>query len=523
MRKGFTLIELLAVIVILAIIALITIPAVMKIIENATMNSYRRSVDLYGKAVNNAIIEYQTDMIEKGQKKDVTFDNIESYIEYEGNEVDCKLKQIYSDKTILLTKCYVEEELVLGAKGKGYGEENYYYYTNSKKKMKIIEYIKAVEEAIKDKTINGTCTISEDKITCNGQDFTIKSNLENAIEGSIVIENNKVKSYSNLKFATEKKTETDNEVPQVVDEQNTSNENGENNNNQTLQESIATGEDYRGYYADVDGDGNPDGIIYADLNQNKSGDYYNNKVNSMQSGQYNGTYSYTKKSNLNEYTISNNTYKKNDGFGENKIIKLKKNKGNPRFYVMALEDFTTNSFVAGNRACCSGGCDCNPGTYYWYIKGFDSTTGNGRMTTYATDTSVNFGTGYTNTGKIIEIWNKNGIGEGSYSGATQDDHDIFKHIQSEYAKGWYIPSRGEWGAFADYFKKRTETGLTNNSESGSYVENSGNYNSLYGLNNLYWSSSQLNTDSAWYVDFFHGYMFYYYVFSNSYFRLGATF
>ena len=71
MKKGFTLVELLAVIVILAIIALITIPAVMKIIDNATMNSYRRSVDLYGKAVNNAIIEYKTDMVEKGQKTNI--------------------------------------------------------------------------------------------------------------------------------------------------------------------------------------------------------------------------------------------------------------------------------------------------------------------------------------------------------------------------------------------------------------------------------------------------------------------
>ena len=41
MKKGFTLVELLAVIVILAVIALITIPAVMKMIDNATTNSYR--------------------------------------------------------------------------------------------------------------------------------------------------------------------------------------------------------------------------------------------------------------------------------------------------------------------------------------------------------------------------------------------------------------------------------------------------------------------------------------------------
>ena len=264
MRRGFTLVELLAVIVILTVIALITIPAVMKMIESSTMNSYRRSVDLYGKAVNNAVIEYQTDMVEKGQSSSVTFDNIEPYIEHEGNDVDCKIKQIYSDKTILLTECYVDEELVSAEKNKGYSNKNYYYYTNSKKKIKLIEYIKAVEEEIKDKNINGTCTITEDKITCNGQDLTIKSNLENAIEGSIVIENSKVKSYSNLKFETEKKVETNNEGPQVIDEENTSNENNnQNNDNNSTQEKYAT----------LVNDADNDGKISV-------GDKYTYKVNS---------------------------------------------------------------------------------------------------------------------------------------------------------------------------------------------------------------------------------------------------
>ena len=238
MKRGFTLVELLAVIVILAIIALITIPAVMRMIDSSTMNSYRRSVDLYGKAISQAVVSYQTDMVEKGQSSNVTFDNIEPYIEYEGNDVDCKIKQIYSDKTILLTECYVDEELVVAEKNKGYSDENYYYYTNSKKKMKTYEYIHAVEEELKDKNITGTCTISKDKLTCNGQYFTIKSNLENAIEGTLTIENSKVKSYSKLKFETEKKVETNNEVPQIIDEENTSNENNNGNNQQ--QEKYAT-------------------------------------------------------------------------------------------------------------------------------------------------------------------------------------------------------------------------------------------------------------------------------------------
>ena len=134
MKKGFTLVELLAVIVILAVIALITIPAVMKMIDTSTTNSYRRSIDLYGKAISQGVISYESDMVEQNKPINITFENIDSYIEYEGNDVDCKDKTIYSDRTILLTECTVQEELVYGEKGRGYGDENYYYYTNSRKK-----------------------------------------------------------------------------------------------------------------------------------------------------------------------------------------------------------------------------------------------------------------------------------------------------------------------------------------------------------------------------------------------------
>ena len=127
---------------------------------------------------------------------------------------------------------------------------------------------------------------------------------------------------------------------------------------------------------------------------------------------------------------------------------------------------------------------------------------------------MDFGKGYANTGKIIEIWNKNGEGEGSYSGATQDDHDIWKHIQGEYAKGWYIPSRGEWAAFADYFtnNERVETKLT-----------SSNYNSLYGLSGWYWSSSLYDTYRSWGVTFGIGYMGSSTVSNHTSVRLGVTF
>ena len=122
----------------------------------------------------------------------------------------------------------------------------------------------------------------------------------------------------------------------------------------------------------------------------------------------------------------------------------------------------------------------------------------------------------------IEIWNKNGAGTGSYTEATQDDHDIWKHIQGEYAKGWYIPSRGEWGAFADYFKKRTENKLTNDCSTSSCNDN-GNYDDKFGLSSWYWSSSQDVADGAWSTNVGRGRILSGSVGDNRYVRLGATF
>ena len=498
MRKGFTLIELLAVIVILAIIALITIPAVLRMTDNAKVSSYRRSIDLYGRAINTAIAAYKSDKIEKKEPYQVTFSNVEAYVDYEGNDINCKESKIYSDDTILLTECSVDGNLVYAEKNKGYGSNNYYYYTNATKRIRILEYVNGVNKALKGKEFTGnTCEVqSNGNLLCNGETIEVISNLEKPINGTLTISNNEVISYSQLKFE-DKKIETVEEIPTVIDEGEINT--GGNSNTPTPQENIASEtEDYRGYYADVDGDGNADGVIYADLAHSKSGDFYNDK---MGWGQGDGTYSYEAKTNLNEYTVSNNTYKKNDGFGENKIIKLKKDKNNPRFYVMALNDFTEGS-MAGN----------NIGRYYWYKNAY------GKMDT--SDTSPEFGTGYTNTGNIIRIWN---AGESGKYNAGQNEYDIWGKIQSEYAKGWYIPSRGEWGAFGDYFKKRTENKLTHDYKSGSYVSGSGNYNSLYGLSSWYWSSSQGTTDRAWNVNFIIGFMGNYSVNNNYYVRLGVTF
>ena len=497
MRRGFTLIELLAVIVILAIIALITIPAILKMVDNAKVSSYRRSIDLYGRAINSAIAAYKSDKIEKKEPYQVTFKNVSSYIDYEGNDIDCKISKIYSDDTIILTECNVGGNQVYAEKNKGYGKENYYYYTNANKRIRTIEYINAINDALREKqNIGNTCQVQENgNLLCNGITIEVTSNLEKPISGTITIQNNEVTSYSQLKFK-DKKIETQEEIPTVIDEgsistgdnQNNNNGNNNNQNNNTNQSSIiSTTDSYIGYYADVDGNGTVDGVIYADLAFSKSGQWYGNANANDDTSRNYGKFTYTKQTNLKEYIINENKYE--GYFGKKEVLKLKPNStGNPRFYVMSLEDFNIGSFGEDNVL---------PGTYYWYKNA------NCKMNSVI---SESFGTGYDNTGKIIEIWNKNGVGEGSYSGATQDDHDIWKHIQGEYKKGWYVPSNGEWVAFVN------NLGI-----------NANNFMKNYKLSVAYWSSSKSSSCGVWYAYFVDGLMREHSPFYPWYVRLGITF
>ena len=276
------------------------------------------------------------------------------------------------------------------------------------------------------------------------------------------------------------------------------------------EEDVMDNEDYRGYYADVDGNGTVDGIIYADLAYDKSGDWYNSVTND---GKYFGTYSYDAKTNLNEYVVSSKTYKVNEGFGENKIIKIKKNKNNPRFYVMALSDFREGSFEAGNSLCgLDQDDDCELGTYYWYYSAY--------MNMNSIITSEDFGEGKENTRKMIEKWKAAGTSEG-YPNSPQNDYDIWKHIQRKYNEGWYIPSRGEWASFADYLYHKPMNALTSDCQKN--CNGNGNYDDLYGLSTFYWSSSQDNLYYAWYVRFCNGYIENHVVFDNNAVRLGTTF
>ncbi len=241
---------------------------------------------------------------------------------------------------------------------------------------------------------------------------------------------------------------------------------------------------YVGCYADLDGNKEPDGIIYADLAVDKSDGQWNSDKDSK--------YSYEKKDELKKYTVSEGEVTSNK-FGDKsaKMITAKSGtSGNDRFYVMALEDFDS-----GNA-------------HSWYkSKSGSLPTGEGSM---AVGSLVNdFGQGKTNTEYWIGKWNED-------KDEGKNSNDIWKIVQDngkltkKYGKEWFVPSKAEWSAFGDMVWTKFDKDYTG-----------------LGLKIYYWSSSQGNSiagrSQAWYTVFVAGYMRAYDVDGTNRVRLSATF
>ena len=222
---------------------------------------------------------------------------------------------------------------------------------------------------------------------------------------------------------------------------------------------------YVGYYADVDGNGTVDGIIYSDLLYGKVGTITPLGTYTMETEKI--TAEVAKK-----YKVSEEDYTNVLG-GTNKII-TPDGSGADRFYVMALNNIGTTS-------------------YYWYKNA------KGKMN--ASDTQTKFGKGKSNTTTINNKWLANDADGYGLQGAM----DMWGKIQEEIIHGWFIPSKDELRAFAG------ELGIT-----------TGNYSSK-GLNSWYWSSSQSDTYCAWYAFFDMDNMSDVNVNTYGYVRLSTTF
>lgn len=228
------------------------------------------------------------------------------------------------------------------------------------------------------------------------------------------------------------------------------------------------------YYADIEGDGEVDGVIFADLAVGGSGTW-----GSMGAGYY----KIPTETNLKQYYIKDENY--SNDFGEGKIIApIEGTNGNDRFYVMKLDDF-------------------NSGTEYcWYDDA------EGKLDNGVGPTEDDFGKGRTNTATMIAEWNKGENGKyGQQNTGTYDD--VWGAIQEEVGEDlnnpkWFIPSKSEWAAFGEAFN----------------IMNS-NMNT-YNLSNSYWSSSH-SSGSAWVANIGLGSITGLVVYGNCFVRLATTF
>jgi len=231
-------------------------------------------------------------------------------------------------------------------------------------------------------------------------------------------------------------------------------------------------------YADLNNDGEADGIIVADISKASTDKDTYKGGNPCWSGSSGGSFSYTQvTSGLREYS-ENASYKYTNADGSTvngTLVKCTNNTGTPRYYVLSLANYDGN-------------------VHHWYKEAY------GKMSDYSTFTSTNFGKGLDNTNNMIKAWNNEKYGK--------KDNDIWGIIQHK--EGWFVPSKAEWAAFASYLntsKTSTDT----------------NYYGHYGLSNWYWSSSQSSKNLAWRVGFFDGYVSDTFVNSQGGLRLCTTF
>ena len=235
-------------------------------------------------------------------------------------------------------------------------------------------------------------------------------------------------------------------------------------------EVISKTESKVGCYADIDGDGVADGVIYADLAVGGSGQWGNENDGYT-------SFSYAKEEGTKDYYVRG-SYKGTFSDDEKDLISVVEgSEGKERFYVMALEDFNSGT------------------SYYWYDAAF------GKISNYATVTSDSFGAGKANTQTMIEKWNA-----GEYGAKDAGSKpDMWGAIQEEVKKGWYVPSKEEWAAFASNL----------NITSSNYVNKS--------LSKYSWLSSLNGPGTAWIPDLVYVNMIYSDINNDCCVRLGTTF
>ena len=236
-------------------------------------------------------------------------------------------------------------------------------------------------------------------------------------------------------------------------------------------------------YADFEGDGVADGIIFADLAVGNKGD-----------GQWNdsrGTYSIPVETGLKQYYVVEEEHTE-ERFGNltgQLIAPIDGSSGRDRFYVMALKD------IDGER-------------HTWWANAYRHLDSTYNISATTNDFAVVGAepTGLANTRRMMECYANEEI-----NGTTveQGTNDMWGLIGEEVADGWFVPSNSEWAAFVGEVLELNNITLSNY----------GNY----GLSSWCWSSSQRNTIHAYFANFLNGYMGNTNVRNDFFVRLATTF
>ena len=220
------------------------------------------------------------------------------------------------------------------------------------------------------------------------------------------------------------------------------------------------------YYADFEGDGTADGIIFADLAVGNRGD--GNWGNSY------GDYTIPVETGLKQYQVINENHTEAK-FGNKTgklIAPIEGSSGKDRFYVMALED------IDGN-------------THTWWANASGKLDSSYNINTSTNDFAVAGAepTGLVNTRRMMECYEKEEI---NGTEIKQGTNDMWGLIEEKVADGWFVPSKSEWAAFGG------EVLELNNITSSNYDD--------YGLSSCCWSSSQSDTTNAYNAYFYYGYI-----------------
>ena len=239
---------------------------------------------------------------------------------------------------------------------------------------------------------------------------------------------------------------------------------GKNGNKEDSQKELI--EKFEGsiIYADFEGDGKADGIIFADLAVGNRGD-----------GNWGGAigdYTIPQETGLKEYYVVNENYKE-PMFGnlEGQLIApIDRNSSKKdRFYVMALEDIDSE-------------------THTWWANAFGHLDSTYKVSNTANDFAVVGAepTGLVNTIRMMECYENEEI---NGTEVKQGTNDMCGLIDEEVADGWFVPSKSEWAAFGG------EVLELNNITSSNYDN--------YGLSSCCWSSSQNDAEYVYIADIYN--------------------